>query len=100
MGIYKDKKGVDNLRLLKARPDEAIEYMHRSKELFHTFLGPFRSMEGQIGNLVDWCTDHDTVKYLQEMWQSQLLEPQPTTPRTHVYPYIAKTPPWPYDDTC
>ena len=67
MGIYKDKKGVDNLRLLKARPDEAIEYMHRSKELFHTFLGPFRSMKGEIVNLVGRCTDHDTLKHIHEM---------------------------------
>lgn len=50
---YEDKKRVDHLRLLKARPDESIEYMRRSEELFHAFLGPFRSMEGEIGNLVD-----------------------------------------------
>lgn len=35
---YKDKKVVDHLRILKARPDEAITYMHRSEELFHAFL--------------------------------------------------------------
>lgn len=64
---YKDKKGLDNLQLLKERPDEAIEYMHRSEELFHAFLGLFRSIKGEIDNLVGWCTDHDTLKHLHEM---------------------------------
>lgn len=56
-------------------------------------------MEGEIGNLVDWCTDHDTLRHLHEMHQFQVPEPQPATPRTHVYPYVAETPPHPYYDT-
>lgn len=84
---------------MQVRPDEALEYMQRSDNLIHAFLVLFRSMEGEVNNLVAWCTDHDTLKHLHEMRQSQAPAPQPATPTTPVYPYVAETPPQPYYDT-
>jgi hypothetical protein len=95
---YGEDSEVDHLHLIQTRPNKALEYMRRNDNLIHAFQGLFRSLEGEISNLVAWCTDPATLKHLHEMRQSQAPAPQPATPTTPVYPYVAETYPQPYYD--
>ena len=87
---------ISHISFIRTAPVEAAKYLDNCVELLSAFTGIFKSMDGEIGNLLNLCTDHGTLRQLHEMRQTQVPTPQPSTPVTPVYPYVAETPPYPY----